>query len=41
VIKATVAQIQGSTTVGGQDRAELHFDALKRMLDRSAPDYAS
>ncbi len=41
VIKATVAQIQGGTTVGGRDRAELHFEALKRLLDRSAPDYAS
>jgi ribulose-5-phosphate 4-epimerase/fuculose-1-phosphate aldolase len=41
VIKATVAQFQSGSTVGGRDRAELHFEALKRMLDRSAPDYAS
>jgi ribulose-5-phosphate 4-epimerase/fuculose-1-phosphate aldolase len=41
VVKATVAQFQNGTTVGGKDRAELHFDALKRMLDRSSPDYAS
>jgi ribulose-5-phosphate 4-epimerase/fuculose-1-phosphate aldolase len=41
VIKATVAQFQGGSTVGGRDRAELHFEALKRMLDRTAPDYAS
>jgi ribulose-5-phosphate 4-epimerase/fuculose-1-phosphate aldolase len=41
VVKATVAQFQGGTTVGGKDRAELHFDALKRMLDRTSPDYAS
>jgi ribulose-5-phosphate 4-epimerase/fuculose-1-phosphate aldolase len=41
VVKATLAQFQSNTTVGGKDRAELHFDALKRMLDRSSPDYAS
>jgi ribulose-5-phosphate 4-epimerase/fuculose-1-phosphate aldolase len=41
VIKATVAQFQSGSTVGGRDRAELHFEALKRLLDRSAPDYAS
>jgi ribulose-5-phosphate 4-epimerase/fuculose-1-phosphate aldolase len=43
VVKATVAQSQsqGGSQVGGRDRAELHFDALKRMLDRSSPDYAS
>jgi ribulose-5-phosphate 4-epimerase/fuculose-1-phosphate aldolase len=41
VLKATVTQFQGGTTVGGKDRAELHFDALKRMLDRTSPDYAS
>jgi ribulose-5-phosphate 4-epimerase/fuculose-1-phosphate aldolase len=41
VVKATVAQFQSGTTVGGRDRAELHFEALKRMLDRSSPDYAS
>ena len=41
VVKATVAQFQSGSTVGGKDRAELHFDALKRMLDRTSPDYAS
>ncbi len=41
VVKATVAQFQSGTTVGGQDRAELHFAALKRLLDRNSPDYAS
>ena len=41
VAKATTAQFKSGSTVGGQDRAELHFEALKRMLDRSAPDYAS
>jgi ribulose-5-phosphate 4-epimerase/fuculose-1-phosphate aldolase len=41
VIKATAAQFRSGSTVGGRDRAELHFDALKRMLDRVSPDYAS
>jgi len=41
VVKATVTQSQNSSTVGGLDRTELHFDALKRMLDRISPDYAS
>ena len=27
--------------VGGRDRADLHFEALKRMLDRNQADYAS
>jgi ribulose-5-phosphate 4-epimerase/fuculose-1-phosphate aldolase len=40
VVTATVAQAQSGSTVGGRDRAELHFEALKRMLDRNAPDYA-
>jgi ribulose-5-phosphate 4-epimerase/fuculose-1-phosphate aldolase len=41
VVRATAAQFKSGTTVGGRDRAELHFDALKRLLDRTAPDYAS
>jgi ribulose-5-phosphate 4-epimerase/fuculose-1-phosphate aldolase len=41
VVKATAAQFQSGGTVGGRDRADLHFDALKRMLDRISPDYAS
>ena len=40
VVTATRAQFRNSTTVGGRDRSELHFEALKRMLDRSSPDYA-
>jgi len=40
VVKATAAQFQSGSLVGGRDRAELHFEALKRMLDRTAPDYA-
>ena len=41
VVQATAAQFEAGCTVGGRDRAELHFDALKRMLDRSQPEYAS
>jgi ribulose-5-phosphate 4-epimerase/fuculose-1-phosphate aldolase len=41
VIKMTVAQFGAGGTVGGRDRADLHFDALKRVLDRGASDYAS
>jgi ribulose-5-phosphate 4-epimerase/fuculose-1-phosphate aldolase len=41
VIQKTMAQFAAGTTVGGHDRAQLHFDALKRVLDRSASDYAN
>jgi ribulose-5-phosphate 4-epimerase/fuculose-1-phosphate aldolase len=41
VIKKTVAQFGAGATVGGRDRADLHFDALKRVLDRADSDYAS
>jgi ribulose-5-phosphate 4-epimerase/fuculose-1-phosphate aldolase len=41
VVRATLAQISSGGQVGGRNRAELHFDALKRMLDRSQPDYAN
>jgi ribulose-5-phosphate 4-epimerase/fuculose-1-phosphate aldolase len=41
VVKATVAQFTSGGKVGGRDRADLHFDALKRMLDRQNADYAS
>jgi ribulose-5-phosphate 4-epimerase/fuculose-1-phosphate aldolase len=41
MVKMTVAQFGTCGTVGGRDRADLHFDALKRVLDRSAADYAS
>jgi ribulose-5-phosphate 4-epimerase/fuculose-1-phosphate aldolase len=40
-IKRTVAQFGAGAEVGGRDRAELHFDALKRVLDRANSDYAS
>jgi ribulose-5-phosphate 4-epimerase/fuculose-1-phosphate aldolase len=41
VVQATVAQFRAAESVSGQDRAELHFRALKRLLDRDEGDYAS
>ncbi len=41
VVRATHAQFAAGGQVGGRDRADLHFDALKRMLDRRQSDYAS
>jgi len=41
VVRATAAQFASGGKVGGFDRAELHFAALKRMLDRTHADYAS
>jgi ribulose-5-phosphate 4-epimerase/fuculose-1-phosphate aldolase len=41
IIKKTLAQLSAGGEVGGRDRAELHFDALKRMLDRNHSDYQS
>lgn len=41
MIKKTVEQFSVGGAVGGRDRADLHFDALKRVLDRSHSDYAS
>jgi len=41
IIQKTIEQFAAGTTVGGHDRAALHFDALKRVLDRSKSDYAS
>jgi ribulose-5-phosphate 4-epimerase/fuculose-1-phosphate aldolase len=41
VVKMTVVQFGAGATVGGRDRADLHFDALKRVLDRADSDYAS
>ena len=40
-IQKTLAQFTAGAVVGGRDRAELHFEALKRTLDRSHSDYAS
>jgi ribulose-5-phosphate 4-epimerase/fuculose-1-phosphate aldolase len=41
VVKMTVAQFNAGGMVGGRDRSELHFDALKRVLNRADSDYAS
>jgi ribulose-5-phosphate 4-epimerase/fuculose-1-phosphate aldolase len=41
VVRTTAAQFQSGGQVGGRDRADLHFEALKRMLDRNHADYAS
>jgi ribulose-5-phosphate 4-epimerase/fuculose-1-phosphate aldolase len=41
VVEATAAQFRSGDKVGGEDRTGLHFQALKRLLDRSEPDYAS
>ncbi len=41
IVKMTVAQFSAGGNVGGRDRAELHFEALKRVLDRGHSDYAS
>ena len=41
IVKSTVAQFSSGAKVGGRDRADLHFDALKRLLDRQHADYAS
>ena len=39
-IEATAAQFRSGDKVGGEGRTELHFEALKRLLDRSEADYA-
>ncbi len=41
VIAHTVAQFGTDAAVGGVDRADLHFAALKRLLDREGADYAN
>jgi ribulose-5-phosphate 4-epimerase/fuculose-1-phosphate aldolase len=41
VVARACAQMDGGGAVGGIAREELHFDALKRMLDRARMDYAS
>jgi ribulose-5-phosphate 4-epimerase/fuculose-1-phosphate aldolase len=41
VVQATAAQFRSCVSVGGEGRTELHFEALKRLLDRSEADYAS
>lgn len=41
IVEKTIAQYLAGAGVDGRNRAELHFEALKRMLDRSMPDYVS
>src|SRR5215469_8819355 len=41
VLEATAAQFKACVDVGGMARPELHFEALKRLLDRSEADYAN
>ena len=40
VVEATAAQFRACARVDGVARTELHFEALKRLLDRSEADYA-
>jgi ribulose-5-phosphate 4-epimerase/fuculose-1-phosphate aldolase len=40
VLRRTVEQYRTSAQVAGLERVDLHFAALKRMLDRRDPDYA-
>jgi ribulose-5-phosphate 4-epimerase/fuculose-1-phosphate aldolase len=39
IVDMTVEQFKDSTHLDGYSRIDLHFAALKRMLDRSQPDY--
>jgi ribulose-5-phosphate 4-epimerase/fuculose-1-phosphate aldolase len=41
LVAATATQFRACTEVGGEGRTELHFEALKRLLDRTEADYAS
>jgi len=41
LVRATLAQFVACENVSSEDRAQLHFEALKRLLDRSGADYAS
>jgi ribulose-5-phosphate 4-epimerase/fuculose-1-phosphate aldolase len=41
IVKATATQFKDCTQVADQGRTELHFEALKRLLDRTDADYAS
>jgi ribulose-5-phosphate 4-epimerase/fuculose-1-phosphate aldolase len=40
VVAATAAQFKACVDVAGVARTQLHFEALKRLLDRSEADYA-
>ena len=39
VIDKTIAEFKSGRTYGGRDPSAWHFDALKRNLDRTEPDY--
>ena len=41
IVDYTAEQFVGGTEINGISRAQLHFDALMRGLDRTQPDYAS
>jgi ribulose-5-phosphate 4-epimerase/fuculose-1-phosphate aldolase len=41
VVRATAEQFQAESSIGGHGRADLHFAALKRLLDHNDADYAS
>jgi ribulose-5-phosphate 4-epimerase/fuculose-1-phosphate aldolase len=41
VVRATAEQFKAESSIGGHSRAELHFAALKRLLDREDAGYAS
>jgi ribulose-5-phosphate 4-epimerase/fuculose-1-phosphate aldolase len=41
ILQSTLDQFRSGAAVAGRDRAELHFEALKRILDRSKSDYAN
>ena len=41
VVEKTKRDIGGISMYNGPTPAQRHFDALKRMLDRKEPDYAS
>ncbi|HLY52329.1 MAG TPA: aldolase [Steroidobacteraceae bacterium] len=41
IVAATAAQFKACADVGGESRTQLHFEALKRLLDRTEADYAS
>ena len=41
VVEKTMRDIGGSDLYKGPTPAQRHFDALKRMLDRKEPDYAT
>ena len=41
VVHATAQQFRAETSIDGHERADLHFAALKRLLDREDADYVN